>query len=71
MNYLFSFIFLTSILFACNQSENTAKEKPTAVAEEVMALNLKLDATEAQLYNLRIELSKCKGDSVPEIKKIN
>ncbi|MEQ8623797.1 MAG: hypothetical protein RJQ00_08305 [Vicingaceae bacterium] len=66
MKYTNITFFLFLGLFACNQVE---EKKPVTKAEDqeaIEALNLKLDATEAQLYNVRVELAKCKGDSLPE-----
>lgn len=71
MNYFFLCILLLFSLVACNQSENQAKETPSKVADELQELSLKLDATEAQVYNLRVELSKCKGDSLEIIEETN
>ena len=53
---------------ACNQEKQKSPEKTLENKEIIDDLNLKLDATEAQLYNVRVELAKCKGDSLPELK---
>jgi len=61
---------LSIIFFLCLSACNQVEEKKSAINSEeqetIEALNLKLDATEAQLYNVRVELAKCKGDSLPE-----
>lgn len=67
MKYSIISFFLFLGLSACNQVE---EKKPAVNSEEkdsIEALSLKLDATEAQLYNVRVELAKCKGDSLPKV----
>lgn len=64
-------LFLTASIFflicfaACN-SESPAVTHSTDDQEhskEIESLQIKLDATEAQLLNIRSELALCKGDS--------
>ena len=69
MKYSIIFLFFLFGLFACNKVEQKSPETNSNDKEEIEALNLKLDATEAQLYNVRVELAKCKGDSLPVVEK--
>ena len=54
-------LFLLCIsFFSCVSVE----KQETDSTKENEALKIKLEATEAQLLNVRAELSKCKGESV-------
>jgi hypothetical protein len=61
-----AFLFITIAFVACQQTEQKKEiEKEIQVnAEEVADLKVKLNATEAQLLNIQVELAKCKGDSL-------
>lgn len=63
-------LILSSLLFIGLSACQTTAEKnnlgqPTE-NQELKELQIKLNATEAQLLNVRAELAKCKGDSIPE-----
>ncbi len=53
------------MIFACQKPESDLPKIEDESLKKIEALQLKLDATEAQLYNARVEISKCKGDSIP------
>lgn len=55
-------LIATITLVACqpNDKKQEAKKEMKAVED----LKVKLNATEAQLLNVQVELAKCKGDSL-------
>lgn len=60
-------LFLSLIaLNACQQNDNesTTENNKQSESEALKALKVKLNATEAQLLNIQVELAKCKGDSL-------
>lgn len=64
---LISIIFIaTSFWLACQPSDQNIKvKKETQIdSTELQNLKVKLNATEAQLLNIQVELAKCKGDSL-------
>lgn len=54
-------LFAAITLVACQPNE---KKKVANESKAVEDLKIKLNATEAQLLNVRVELAKCKGDSL-------
>lgn len=65
-----SFLFSSLLFVAC--STEPKQEKNTddkANQETIEALELKLQATENQLLNVRNELAKCTGDSLDSKRK--
>jgi len=57
-------ITLLLALAACNNCTEDKNNIEINESEKVEELQHKLDATEAQLLNIRTELAKCKGDSL-------
>ncbi len=56
-------IFLLIAFTACNVKTVEEPVENLEQLKEIESLQLKLDATEAQLLNIRSELAICKGDS--------
>ena len=66
MNKLISISFLM-LLFtvSCKTNTEVKIERSTdSRLKEIEDLELKLEATEAQLLNIRTELAKCTGDTI-------
>lgn len=63
---LFIIFIAASFWLACQPAEkNIEVEKETQIdSTELQNLKVKLNATEAQLLNIQVELAKCKGDSL-------
>lgn len=64
---LISTLFLTATIWmACQPADkNVEIETETQIdSSELQNLKVKLNATEAQLLNIQVELAKCKGDSL-------
>lgn len=62
-----SIIFIAaSFWLACQPADkNVEIETETQIdSSELQNLKVKLNATEAQLLNIQVELAKCKGDSL-------
>ena len=59
-----STLLLYNVLWitACQPTENNTKLNNSS--SKIEELKVKLNATEAQLLNIQIELAKCKGDSL-------
>lgn len=65
--YLAICLFSFSLLAACSNCEKPKENTSAVSVEEFNELKVKLNATEAQLLNVRTELVKCKGDSIPNL----
>ncbi len=63
-------LILSSLMFiglsACKAPAEKNDSEQATENQELKELQIKLNATEAQLLNVRAELAKCKGDSIPE-----
>ncbi len=62
-----TFLFFITVAFvACQPSEKKKEVEKEVITDskEVEDLKVRLNATEAQLLNIQVELAKCKGDSL-------
>lgn len=61
-----AFLFAAITLVACQPKKNKeeAENDPKTETKKEEDLKVKLNATEAQLLNVQVELAKCKGDSL-------
>jgi uncharacterized protein YcfL len=65
MKKLTLIVLLTSFIFSCCSSDNQEQiNQQEELNKKIELLSIKLEATEAQLLNINIELSKCIANRV-------